>query len=369
MGGFCMSFAIIRIQKMTAGTVKGIQIHDQREKEYSHTNSDIDFSKSHLNEDLHNSEKVNFNHKVKERIQELTLTRAVRKDAIVMCQCLITSDKPFFDNLSPVEQKKFFDDGFKFIKNRYGEKNMVSATVHYDEKTPHMHVNFVPVTHDGRLCAKDIFKRADLSRLHDDFHKYCKDHGYDLERGESKGQIKKHLSVEEYKLETKKQEIEKNKVVLAKVSNTIKTDLKALEGIRKCVYDIDQVHTKKTFLGSKMAISQDDLKMLMDMAKKGVINTDKIADLESANKDLMNDNSIYRRNSKEHFQVKNELNKEIKDLMGELKIANRQGKAMFKILEKHKLTGEAQKEHEKMVNAEKETKRAINKSKSMGLER
>jgi hypothetical protein len=199
-----MSFAIIRIQKMTTGTVKGIQIHDQREKEFSHTNPDIDFSKSDLNVDLYNNENVNFNHKVKEHIQELNLPRKIRKDAIVMCQCLVTSDKSFFDNLSPVEQNIFFKDSFNFIKERYGEKNIISATVHYDETTPHMHVNFVPITEDKRLCAKDLFKRTDLIRLHDDFHKYCKEHGYNLERGENRGVSQKHLSVGEYKIETKK---------------------------------------------------------------------------------------------------------------------------------------------------------------------
>ena len=90
----------------------------------------------------------------------------------------------FFDNLSSQKQKQFFKDSFEFIKETYGEKNIISANVHYDEKTPPMHVNFVPITNDGRLCAKDLIK------LHDNFSKHCKDHGYDLERAESKGDKK-----------------------------------------------------------------------------------------------------------------------------------------------------------------------------------
>ena len=117
-----MSFAIIRIQKMTIGTVKGIQIHDQREKEFSHSNPDIDFSKSDLNEDLYNSKNINYNQEIKNKIKELNLTRAVRKDAIVMCQSLITSDKSFFDSLSSQEQKQFFKDGFEFIKRNLRRK-------------------------------------------------------------------------------------------------------------------------------------------------------------------------------------------------------------------------------------------------------
>jgi len=200
---------------MTAGSVRGIQIHDQREKDYSHSNPDIDFEKSKDNYDLHNgSTHQNYNLKVKERIKELNLPKAVRKDAIVMTQCLVTSDKPFFDKLSKEQQQQFFKDSYDFIKERYGEKNIISASVHLDEKTPHMHVNFVPVTEDGRLCAKDLFKRGDLVKLHDDFYKYCNEKGFELERGQNTEEYKKHLNLEEYKLQSKKQDIEKTKAEL-----------------------------------------------------------------------------------------------------------------------------------------------------------
>lgn len=212
-----MSYAIIRIQKMTAGSVKGIQIHDQREKGYSHSNPDIDFDRADLNKDLHNSEKINFTQRVKERIQKLSLPRAVRKDAIVMCQCLITSDKGFFEGLSPEDQDRFFQEGYAFIKGRYGEENMLSATIHYDEKTPHLHVNFVPVTPDGRLCAKDLFKRSDLIQLHDDFWRFCNEKGFRIDRGDSKGERKEHLSVADFKLKNQREEIQENEAYLARL--------------------------------------------------------------------------------------------------------------------------------------------------------
>ena len=364
-----MSYAIIRIQKMTSGTVKGIQIHDQREKEYSHTNSDIDFSKSNLNEDLHNSEKINFNHKVKERIQELNLTRAVRKDAIVMCQCLITSDKTFFDNLSTVEQKKFFDDSFKFVKDRYCEKNIVSATVHYDEKTPHMHVNFVPVTHDGRLCAKDIFKRADLSKLHDDFHKHCKEHGYDLERGESNGQVKKHLSVEEYKLETKRQEIEKNKTELDKTYNAIKIDSEAVKEVQTNIWELEHLEVKKGFLGSKITLKIDDYKNIVDMAKQGVYNSDKIIKLEKENLTLKRDNNNIKEDFKRVLDINTKLKEQNIALKNKSKNLKQQYIPMLETIDKHGLLPEVLDRLKTISQVEKEAKKPINKSQSMGLER
>lgn len=364
-----MSYAIIRIQKMTTGTVKGIQIHDQREKEYSHTNSDIDFSKSHLNEDLQNKEKVNFNHKVKERIQELQLPKAVRKDAIVMCQCLVTSDKAFFEKMPLQEQKRFFEDSFKFIKERYGEKNMVSATVHYDEKTPHMHVNFVPVTQDGRLCAKDLFKRADLSKLHDDFHKHCKEHGYDLERGESKGEIKKHLSVEEYKIETKKQELDKTKTQLDRTLNKLQSEKEALKDTTSNLYDLEHLEAKKSLIGAKITLSEKDFNKLLDMAKKGIHNSRELSDLKREVNWMKDNTDSYRRVNNNNESKILELRQENQKLKGGLKDLKEQGKAMYETLKKHDLIPEAQDYLQNMREAEKVAKKVLKKSMDLGMER
>ena len=86
-----MSYAVVRIQKYQKTAVKGIQFHNQRERE-SRTNPDIDSSRSQLNYDLMNTQNINLNEKINERIQSLNLPTKVRKDAIVLCECLITSD-------------------------------------------------------------------------------------------------------------------------------------------------------------------------------------------------------------------------------------------------------------------------------------
>ena len=197
-----MSFAICRVQKMTSGSVKGIEIHDRREKEgVSHTNKDIDWSKANLNYDLHPEHNANFNAAVKNRINQLQLQRAVRKDAIVMAQVLVTSDSGFFSRLSPEQQKQFFKDSYDFLADRYGRENVISATVHLDERTPHMHFNFVPVTADGRLSAKSVLTRQSLIRQQDDFRSSVGGK-YGLERGTHSEEKKKHLETNEYKLQT-----------------------------------------------------------------------------------------------------------------------------------------------------------------------
>lgn len=140
-----MSVGIVRVQKMGGGSVKGIEIHDRREKDgISHTNKDIDWERTKQNYDLHPEQNHNFYQAVKERISELHLQRAVRKDAVVMAQVLVTSENDFFKNLSPEQTKIFFKDSYKFLADRYGKENVISATVHMDERTPHMHFNFVP---------------------------------------------------------------------------------------------------------------------------------------------------------------------------------------------------------------------------------
>lgn len=87
-----------------------------------------------------------------------------------MAQVLVTSDKSFFDGISQEKQKEFFKDSYNFLAERYGKENVISAVVHMDEKTPHMHFNFIPATEDGRLSAKEILTPKTLGKQHDDFY-------------------------------------------------------------------------------------------------------------------------------------------------------------------------------------------------------
>jgi predicted nucleic acid-binding Zn-ribbon protein len=216
---------------MGAGSVKGIEIHDRREKDgISHTNKDIDWKRTKFNYDLHPSQSENFYRVIKQRISELDLKKAVRKDAVVMVQVLVTSEYDFFKNMDPEKQEQFFKDSYEFLKDRYGERNIISATVHLDERTPHMHFNFVPVTEDGRLSAKSILTRQSLIKQQDDFQK-CVGEKYGLQRGMTKeeriekGVQRKNFTVPEYKalmteIQRKEKELEELK---EKASNALQS--------------------------------------------------------------------------------------------------------------------------------------------------
>src|SRR5690625_6744563 len=95
-----LSYAVVRMAKMKSHSLKGIQFHNQRERE-SKTNPDIDKSKIDLNYDLINDRSIDYNKRVHEIIDsQKTSTRKTRKDAVLVNELLITSDSKFFENLS-----------------------------------------------------------------------------------------------------------------------------------------------------------------------------------------------------------------------------------------------------------------------------
>src|SRR5699024_11261787 len=84
--------------------------------------------------------------RVKEIIEsQKTGTRKTRKDAVLVNELLVTSDRDFFEQLDPGEQKRFFEESYKLFSERYGKQNIAYAIVHNDEQTTHMHLGVVPM--------------------------------------------------------------------------------------------------------------------------------------------------------------------------------------------------------------------------------
>src|SRR5690625_6374749 len=104
---------------------------------------------------------------------------------------LVTSDRDFFEQLDPGEQKRFFEESYKLFSKRYGKQNIAYATVHNDEQTPHMHLGVVPMR-DGKLQGKNVFNRQELLWLQDKFPEHMKKQGFELKRGE-RGSDRKHI--------------------------------------------------------------------------------------------------------------------------------------------------------------------------------
>ena len=205
-----MSYFACHVEKFKSNDVRGLQIHNHRESSNS-KNNDIDPYRTILNYDLHNKDKINYNQRVKEIIAEgYKGAKAIRKDATVMTSTIVTSDKGFFDKLSLKEQRLFFEESYKFLKECYGEKNIVSAVVHMDETTPHMHLTAVPLTEDGKLSAKTIIDRKFLRHIQKAIPELLQSKGFDIERG-VEGSAKGHTDTDEYKKEQLKKLKAENK--------------------------------------------------------------------------------------------------------------------------------------------------------------
>lgn len=255
-----MSYAVLHMQKLKQPAIKGIQIHNQREKE-SHTNGDIDESRKHLNYDLVNQSNVDYDEKINKRIEEgVTTGKTIRKDAVKVASFMVTSDKEFFEGLPEDKEKRFFESAYKFFCEKYGEENIVYAAVHKDEKTPHMHVGFVPITEDGRLSAKDFFgKKQQLVQLQDTFHEHMRADGFDLERGISSD--RKHIESAKYKALTLQQ-------MEQEAREKYERTMDHIEKIDDHTKSIENIEAKKVL--GLVGMKEQDYKNLVNYATKGV---------------------------------------------------------------------------------------------------
>ena len=98
--------------------------------------------------------------------------------------------------------KAYFQTALDFISERVGKQNILSAVVHMDERTPHMHLCFVPITPDNKLSAKAILgNQKSLSEWQTAYHERMSSRWNQLERGQSSMETKrKHVPTWLYKL-------------------------------------------------------------------------------------------------------------------------------------------------------------------------
>lgn len=160
----------------------------EQERQGRLKNEDIDLSRSHLNYDLIDDDRSLYR-KVNDRVLALKENGSrVQKNSVVMYSNIITLPKEL-KNLSEEEQKKYFEVTTDYFKKRFGEENVVSAKVHLDESTPHMHLHFVPVNAEGRLSARTAMSRQMMNEIHNDVPKLLNEHGFEIERGDSKNNL------------------------------------------------------------------------------------------------------------------------------------------------------------------------------------
>lgn len=257
-----MSYAIIRNEKLTRAQAMGAYKHNER-KTKNHSNKNIDSSQTKLNYYLKKNELSYIKEfdKIKEKYD---LKGQIRSNSNIMCEMVFTSDQKFFDKIGYEESKRYFEESYKFIceyKN-LGEQNIISAVVHMDEDTPHMHLLFIPVVHTidkqgnkiDKVCCRDFWRGKNSYRdLQNAYFKHISEKGFKLERGELvEVTNREHYSVQEYKRITN---FENTKELL----NSIKLELPETPDIKDF---------KKIMLNRDEKIKNEIIKPKDDLIKK-----------------------------------------------------------------------------------------------------
>lgn len=201
-----MSYAIIRNEKYKRENLKGIYRHNERRNK-NYSNKNINKELSYLNYSLKDC-KYSYEKEFELIKEKYNLKGQIKSVSNIVCEYIITSDKEFFNSIGAEETKRYFETAYKFVcgyKN-LGEQYILSAKVHMDEETPHMHLVFIPVVHTqdkkgndiDKIACSEFWKEKDSYRqLQDAFYNYIKSNNFELERGNENGRV--HLSVEDYK--------------------------------------------------------------------------------------------------------------------------------------------------------------------------
>ena len=251
-----MSFAIIRNTKYKRENLKGIYRHNERRNK-NYSNDNIDKEKSYLNYSLKNP-KYRYDKEFDIMKEKYDLKGQIKTVSNIACEYIITSDKQFFEEIGEKETKRYFETAYNFVAEykNLGEQYIMSAKVHMDEETPHMHLIFLPIVHTtdkkgnniDKLACSEFWKEKDsYRRLQDAFYQYMTSHSFELERGVPKEETEReHIDIKEYKeitnFDKTKEKLQNMKLELPDVPNITdininrlskKRDEKILEDIIK----------------------------------------------------------------------------------------------------------------------------------------
>lgn len=204
-----MSYAIIRNTKYKRENLKGIYRHNERRNK-NYSNANIDKEKSYLNYSI-KSPQYSYEKEFDLMREKYKLKGQIKVVSNIACEYIITSDKEFFETIGEEETKRYFETAYQFVTQYkdLGEQYIMSAKVHIDEETPHMHLIFLPVVHTkdkkgndiDKLACSEFWKAKDSYRqLQNAFYNYMVSNNFELERGLPKEETgREHIDLKEYK--------------------------------------------------------------------------------------------------------------------------------------------------------------------------
>ena len=271
------------MEKYKRQEVSSVEEENERDENYKAGNPQIDGSRTNRNYHLVMPPPTYLEF-INARIATLNLKRKLRSDAVYMNSFVLTSDKEFFINLPLAAEKEFFKDCVKFFADKYGAENIISAVVHKDETTPHLHMNLVPIT-NGKLCSKDLYDRKKLSDLQTEFYKKV-GKKWGLERGKFKSGAK-HVTAAEYKAQKIVEEAEQQS---ERINAENKPYQEALEQAKKGNYAWTPGGLKKQAIAAtaetiKTKKENEDLTRRLDASMNEALRYAKKADSVEENAD------------------------------------------------------------------------------------
>ena len=221
-GGDCVACCgIHRVEKRNRGAVYGLQIEANRKiEDYENgrdfEKSDIDWDKTEQNNFLIKCDK--WNREISNQIKKTGAKE--KKNSVVLLDGVYTASPEFFKDKTREEIEQYFRDCLEFHVRHYckdDRSKVINAVVHYDEKTPHLHVSSVPIFEDEKgvhLSARDIMGgRDDYMKRQDLFFEEVSKN-YNLERGDVEksrsGKAKKHTQKREWQIAEQEREVEEN---------------------------------------------------------------------------------------------------------------------------------------------------------------
>lgn len=353
-----MSYAIVRNEKLTRSQANGICVHNDR-KAKNHSNKEIDISKSNLNYYFKKNE-LSYTKEFDKLREKYDLQGQIRSNSIIMCEMIFTSDKEFFEQIGMKETKRYFEESYKFICNykNLGEKNIISAVVHFDETTPHMHLIYIPVIHTkdkegkeiDKVCSRDSWKGRDSYRnLQNAFHEYITSKGFELQRGLLAEEAKrKNKRIQDYKQITN---FENTKKILKNITLDL-PKVPEISDIKKVMLNRDEKIFEKIIKPKDdliLELHKENLELNKELSKQ--VNTvdiatryeNEYAQILEKNANLRLSNSLLREeveNKEKELELKFEsknydMNHQYKREINKLKEEN---KNLTKMIDKFKIT-------------------------------
>ena len=290
-------YGILRFAKYKGPEIGHIEAHDERMKEHYASNPDVDTSRSSHNFHLLTPQR-SYRAEAEKQIAEAGCR--TRSDSVRVVEALVTASPEFFKGKKRAEVKAYFAYALDFIKTHQNEKTIISAVVHMDEKTPHMHLSFVPLTEDGRLSAKDIVgNKKKLTWWQDEFWKHMVKKYPELERGESAGETgRQHIPPRLYKEAIHLNALRDKIMELLSGTNPLNARARAEEIedlLNRYIPDVEKMKTRlkkydseykalaaeNTELESKLEIAENRRRVKIDKQLKYVTMEQELRDLHA----------------------------------------------------------------------------------------